>query len=322
MRKTIGIFAHIDAGKTTFCEQVLYLGGAIRKTGRVDHGDSFFDTHQIERERGVTVFAHEGRFVFNGNEYCLIDTPGHADFSAETERACGALDAAIILVDGTSGVRPQTKALFRMLRKAGKPCFFFINKTDMESCDVEGTLSSMRLMLDENVVFVESLSAIEGADDALCEEVAMHDEDFMSLYFEGNADGASLVASMQNLVGQGKVFPVLQGSALLGQGVEECLRVLDLLTVTRYDASEPLCARVFRVRCAEQLIAFLKVEQGTLRVRDAFTFEGNTEKIDEMNRMIAADFGFDECFDVAGQTYPRKIDSRILNALSSVAQSC
>jgi len=288
MKKTIGVFAHIDAGKTTFCEQLLFLGGAIRKTGRVDHGDSFFDTHQIERERGVTVFAHEGRFEYGGNSYCLIDTPGHADFSAETERACAALDAAIILVDGTSGVRPQTRALFSLLKTQGKPCFFFINKTDMESCDVARTLSSLRDMLDESLICVENAAQIKSGDDALCQEAAMYDEDFMARYFDGEADGQLLLECLQNLVMTSKVYPVLTGSALLGRGVEEFLEVLDLLTVTNYDASLPFRAQVFRIRVAEQIIAFLKVEQGTLQVRDAFEFDGTTEKISAI-RLYQAD---------------------------------
>ena len=111
MKKTIGIFAHIDAGKTTFCEQLFYLSGTIRKRGRVDLADCVFDTHALERERGVTVFAHEGRFCWNGNDFYLIDTPGHADFGAETLRAIDALDFAVLLVDGT---RPVEETVARI----------------------------------------------------------------------------------------------------------------------------------------------------------------------------------------------------------------
>ena len=144
MKKTIGIFAHIDAGKTTFCEQLFYLSGAIRKRGRVDHADCVFDTHALERERGVTVFAHEGRFCWNGNDFYLIDTPGHADFGAETLRAIDALDFAVLLVDGTRPVPPRARVLFDLMDERKKPCFLFLNKCDMPAFDKERAMRGVR----------------------------------------------------------------------------------------------------------------------------------------------------------------------------------
>ncbi len=281
MKKTIGVFAHIDAGKTTFCEQLLYLGGAIRKVGRVDHGDSFFDSDSIERQRGVTIFAHEGRFCFQGSTYVLIDTPGHADFAAEAERAAAVLDAAIVLVDGTEGVRPQTRLLFRLLQRRKTPCFFFINKKDMPACNVEAAYAQIKSMLtDDAVLFDETKDLYE----QIAEQIALRDEVFLEAYLAQQADEAMLWKRMCVLVREGALFPVCAGSALMGDGIAAFLSVLDRLCVTDYCADAPLRARVFRVRRDGQMTAFVKVEQGVLHVRDAFYMADETYKVSLLQR--------------------------------------
>ena len=273
MKKTIGIFAHIDAGKTTFCEQLFYLSGAIRKRGRVDHADCVFDTHALERERGVTVFAHEGRFCWNGNDFYLIDTPGHADFGAETLRAIDALDFAVLLVDGTRPVPPRARVLFDLMNVRKKPCFLFLNKCDMPAFDKERAMRGVRERLSSDILFAD------GAAEELYEEAAVRDENFMERYLSGEATETELFDTLQKLVGERKVFPAGTGSALTGEGVREFMNMLDRLTRTDFDPNAELRARVFSIRCEEQLTAHVKIEAGTLRVRDAFSFEGQTQKV-------------------------------------------
>lgn len=144
MNKTIGILAHVDAGKTTFSEQLLYYTKSIKQRGRVDHQDAFLDSHQIERQRGITVFADQGRFSYGNVEYYLIDTPGHIDFSPETERAIQAMDMAIIIVSAVEGIEGQTETVWELLRKHRIPCFFFINKTDRVGADVPRVVQDIR----------------------------------------------------------------------------------------------------------------------------------------------------------------------------------
>ena len=133
--RTIGILAHVDAGKTTLSEQILYRTGAVRALGRVDHGDTALDADEIERARGITVFCDQAAFEHNGHRYTLIDTPGHVDFSAEAERALAALDAAVLLVDASGGVRPHAVMLWRLAQKWNVPVILFLNKCDLPNAD-------------------------------------------------------------------------------------------------------------------------------------------------------------------------------------------
>ena len=144
MKKTIGILAHVDSGKTTFSEQVLYNTKAIRSKGRVDHKDTFLDNNDIERERGITVFSEGAIFNIGDNEYYLIDTPGHVDFSAEMERSIEVLDAAIIVISGVEGVQGHTETVWNLLKEYKKPVFFFINKCDREGYDRDNVINEIR----------------------------------------------------------------------------------------------------------------------------------------------------------------------------------
>lgn len=137
MNKTIGILAHVDAGKTTFSEQLLYHTKSIKQRGRVDHQDAFLDSHEIEKQRGITVFADQGMFTYNDSTYSLIDTPGHIDFSPEMERAIQVMDYAIIIISAVEGIEGHTETVWDLLRKHQVPTFFFINKTDRVGADVQ-----------------------------------------------------------------------------------------------------------------------------------------------------------------------------------------
>ena len=143
MKKTIGILAHVDAGKTTFSEQILYHTKSIRNRGRVDHKNSFLDTHDIEKERGITVFSEQATFQIGSSTYYLIDTPGHIDFSTEMERALSILDYAILLISGVEGIQGHTETIWNLLRKYNIPTFIFINKMDRTGSDLERVLEEV-----------------------------------------------------------------------------------------------------------------------------------------------------------------------------------
>ncbi|MBC8632319.1 GTP-binding protein [[Eubacterium] tenue] len=137
MNKTIGVLAHVDAGKTTFCEQLLYHTKSIRNRGRVDNKDTFLDNHEIERQRGITIFSEQGKFIYNNSNYNLIDTPGHIDFSPDMERAISIMDYAIVIISAVEKIQPHTKTVFRLLKKHNIPVFFFGNKIDREGANIE-----------------------------------------------------------------------------------------------------------------------------------------------------------------------------------------
>ncbi|RDC49049.1 GTP-binding protein, partial [Acinetobacter sp. RIT592] len=152
MKKTIGVLAHVDAGKTTFCEQVLYHTKSIKNRGRVDDKNTFLDNHEIEKQRGITIFSEQGKFYYNGSSYNLIDTPGHIDFSPEMERSIRIMDYAVVIISAVEKVQVHTKTVFRLLKKHRVPTFLFINKIDRSGIDAELLLSDIKSKLTENTV--------------------------------------------------------------------------------------------------------------------------------------------------------------------------
>ena len=157
MNQTIGILAHVDAGKTTFAEQLLYHTGSIRRFGRVDHQDTFLDTHRIERQRGITIFSGQAVFSAGGKSFDLLDTPGHADFSAEMERAVQVMDYAVLIVSCVEGVQGHTETVWRILAQHCVPVFFFLNKTDREGADPSRVLDEIRCRLTKDAVCLTEL---------------------------------------------------------------------------------------------------------------------------------------------------------------------
>ena len=160
MKKTIGILAHVDAGKTTFSEQVLYHTGSIKNRGRVDHKNSFLDSHEIEKKRGITVFSDQAVFKLNDSMYYLIDTPGHVDFSCEMERAISVMDYAIIIVSAVEGVQGHTETVWNLLRKYKVPTFFFINKLDRVGANLEGVICEIRQSLSKESFYINDLNEL------------------------------------------------------------------------------------------------------------------------------------------------------------------
>ncbi len=275
--RTLGILAHVDAGKTTLSEQLLYRTGAIRALGRVDHGDTALDVNAIERSRGITVFSDQAWFELDGRRFTLIDTPGHVDFAPEAERALLALDMAVVLVDGGSGVQAHTTALFHLTETYGVPALFFVNKIDLASYNGPKLRGQMAQRLTEQLVDV-----VDGVPDA--EQLAVLDDDFCERYLMGEADENDAWVSLIRLFRERKAFPVLYGAALSGVGLDGLLNALSRLAADETEPAQTLDALVYKVRREPNgdRVAYLKLKGGTLRARDAFRFGDTVEKVHQL----------------------------------------
>lgn len=260
-RLTVGILAHVDAGKTTLCEGLLYLTGKIRRLGRVDHRDTYLDTHELERARGITIFSKQAIFQAGETEFTLLDTPGHVDFSPEAERVLQVLDCAILLISGTDGVQAHTETLWTLLRRYRVPAFVFVTKMDVPGTDKSALMEDLRAHLGEGCV--DFSDAGPGRDEA----VAMLDEAVLDRYMDAGrvADG-----DIAALVQKRKLFPCFFGSGLKLEGVEGFLSALDRYTV-RPAWPAAFGARVFKISRDGQgsRLTWLKVTGGELAVRTA-----------------------------------------------------
>jgi len=287
----IGIVAHVDAGKTTLSESMLYHAGAIRKLGRVDHKDAFLDTDQMERERGITIFSKQAVFRWKDRTITLLDTPGHVDFSAEMERVLQVLDCAVLVVSGADGVQGHTQTLWKLLKRYHIPTFLFVNKMDQEGTDGEKLLKELRKRFWENVIpFVDIMTesdclsgkvflhAKEGAVEDVLEELAVCEDDMMEEYLE---EGRISLDKVQKAVADRQVFPCYFGSALHSQGVEELLNGLDLYMKDKTYPAE-FGAKVYKIARDNQgnRLTYLKVTGGRLKVKDVV--EGLNEKINQI----------------------------------------
>jgi len=279
MHKTIGILAHVDAGKTTFSEQLLYHTNSIRQRGRVDHKDAFLDSHDIEKNRGITIFADQGIFTYNKSTYFIIDTPGHVDFSPEMERAIQVMDYAIILISAVDGVEGHTETVWQLLRKHQVPTFFFINKTDYEGTDSSNVLAEIRANLSEDVCDVTN-----SFNEELIEFIAERDENLLNTYMDTGFDQELWLQALKQMIQDNKVFACAGGSALKDIGILQFLTKLDLLTETSYNQADVFSAQVYKIRHDESgnRVTFLKILSGTLKVRDEVRYEEQTEKITQI----------------------------------------
>ncbi len=281
MRKTIGILAHVDAGKTTFSERVLYETQAIRKVGRVDHQDAFLDSNSLEKQRGITIFSGLANFQLGDDTVYWLDTPGHVDFSTEMERAVSVMDYAVLVISCAEGVQSHTETVWQLLKEYGVPVFVFLNKLDRVGADADRTLQQMRTRLGgtfldmRKVTFTPPtsgrfLESAVGFSDETIEAVAEQDENLLELLFSGGYDTLLWCNSLRRQVRERQVFPVMAGVALEGRGIPEFLRMLMLLTEGASPLDGPLQARCYQVRhdAQGQRLCFLKLLQGSLRVKD------------------------------------------------------
>lgn len=277
MNKTIGILAHVDAGKTTFSEQLLFHTKSIRQRGRVDHQSAFLDSHAIEKSRGITIFADQANFSFNGSTYFLIDTPGHVDFSPEMERSIQVMDYAIILISAIDGIEGHTDTVWQLLQKHKVPVFFFINKTDREGAEPARTLKEIRSNFSADAFDITASYQNGAMNEELIEFIAERDEALLMHYLESGYDQELWLKGFQHMIAANRIFPCASGSALQDTGIHEFLVQLDQLTISAYSDSGTFGAQIYKIRHDENgnRICFLKAFSGTLQVRDKLTYGPN-----------------------------------------------
>ena len=271
----IGILAHVDAGKTTLSESMLYLSGKIRKLGRVDNKDAYLDTYELERARGITIFSKQAMFEVEDTGITLLDTPGHVDFSAEMERTLQVLDYAILVVSGADGVQGHTKTLWRLLSMYQIPVFVFVNKMDQNGTDKERLIQELKKRLDDGCIEF-------GQDDtdAFYDQLAMCDEMLMEEYLK---TGDIEEKQITKLIKERKVFPCFFGSALRLEGVEEFMQGIVKHTVTP-SYSESFGAKIFKIARDEQgnRLTYMKVTGGKLKVKDVLSNHDWEEKVNQI----------------------------------------
>lgn len=273
----LGILAHVDAGKTTLSEALLYTTGNIRKLGRVDHKDAFLDTYSLERERGITIFSKQAQLKWkNENEeinMTLLDTPGHVDFSAEMERTLQVLDYGILVVSGSDGVQGHTETLWKLLKRYNIPTFIFVNKMDLAGSDKNYIMDNLKSRLNTNCV---NFSDYEKSDDNFLENIATCDENVLENYMD---TGEISNEEITNLIAERKVFPCFFGSALKLEGIELLLNAMANLTKNKSYPDE-FGARVYKISRDSQgnRLTHMKITGGVLKVKDVI----NDEKVNQI----------------------------------------
>jgi len=278
-RIVTGILAHVDSGKTTLSEGLLYSAGEIRKKGRVDHKDTFLDTNEMERERGITIFAKQAVLKINDSIITLLDTPGHVDFSAETERTLGVLDYAVLVISGTDGVQSHTETLWHLLKNHNIPVFIFVNKMDISSYDKNTLLHNLKAKISENCIDFGN-----GFDAEFYENAAMCDEEAMQSFLDSGKVENNLICLM---IKQRKLFPVFFGSALKQEGVDEFLKLFAEFT-TPDEERENFSAKVFKITQDEQgnRLTHMKITGGKLKVKEVIS--GTDKAKNEWNEKVNA----------------------------------
>ena len=274
-RLTIGILAHVDSGKTTLSEGLLYCTGMLRKLGRVDHGDAFLDTHALEKSRGITIFSKQARLLYGDCEFTLLDTPGHVDFSAEAERTLSVLDYALLVVSGSEGIQPHTETLFKLLCRYGVPTFVFINKMDISHLSRQELMGGLKRLGDGFIDFSDDVPKDEFYDG-----LAMCSEDMMEQYLD---TGTVPADTIRQSIRQRQVFPCFFGSALKLEGIKELLAGLEEYT-TEPPRGDEFGARIFKISDDPQgaRLTHMKITSGCLKVKDVLHGSGWAEKADQI----------------------------------------
>ena len=274
-RLTIGILAHVDSGKTTLSEGLLYGAGMLRKLGRVDHGDAFLDTHALEKSRGITIFSKQARLLYGDCEFTLLDTPGHVDFSAEAERTLSVLDYALLVVSGSEGIQPHTETLFKLLCRYGVPTFVFINKMDISHLSRQELMGGLKRLGEGFIDFSDDVPKDEFYDG-----LAMCSEDMMEQYLD---TGTVPADAIRQSIRQRQVFPCFFGSALKLEGIKELLAGLEEYT-TEPPRGDEFGARIFKISDDPQgaRLTHMKITSGCLKVKDVLHGSGWAEKADQI----------------------------------------
>ena len=270
----VGILAHVDSGKTTLSEAMLYHSGAISKLGRVDSKNSFLDTFSLERSRGITIFSKQALLKYKETDITLIDTPGHVDFSAETERTLQVLDYAILVISATDGVQSHTQTLWKLLAKYKVPCFIFVNKTDLDGADRDVVLYQLKTKLSDGCVDFTL------PDDELNENIALCDDVLLEKYEENSLGKQDVILAIKNR----KVFPCMFGSALKLDGVDAFMDLINDYTEQPQYGSD-FGAKVYKISEDKgQRLTMMKITGGTLKVKEILKSEKNinSEKVNQI----------------------------------------
>ena len=283
MNKTVGILAHVDAGKTTLGERVLFLTGTVRTPGRVDHGDTSLDTDPIERARGITIYATTARLRVGEDTVYWLDTPGHTDFTPEMERAMAVMDAAVLVVSASAGVQPHTETLWRLLEAHGVPTLIFLNKTDLPSADTDGAIAQLRKRCSGDILDLREWQQTGRMPLSLMEETALRDESLLDLLDEDETPETVFADKLAEMTAARKVFPLMAGSALTGDGVDTFLPLLNRLVRTDYDETAPasgVCWKVGHDGTGLRLCQ-IKLLSGHVTLKDSF----GPEKLNDLRRL-------------------------------------
>lgn len=298
----VGILAHVDAGKTTLAESILYLSGNIRKPGRVDHGDAFLDTYDLERQRGITIFSKQAEVAWREKKITLLDTPGHVDFSAEMERTLQVLDYAILVISGADGVQGHVQTLWKLLKRYEIPVFLFVNKMDQEGTEKTALLKELQKRLSEKCIdFSENQDR-----DVFMENLAVCEESLLEKYLEGEKISE---AEIQSAIKKRQVFPCYFGSALKMEGVEAFLNGFAKFTLTK-TYPEEFGAKVYKISRDKQgtRLTHLKITGGTLKVKALLKHE---EKVDQIR-----------IYSGAGYTTVQELSAGSVCAVTGLQSTC
>lgn len=271
----VALVAHVDSGKTTLSEALLYQAGSIRKIGRVDNRDAFLDTYELERARGITIFSKQAELTYENTDITLLDTPGHVDFSSEMERTLQVLDYAILVISGADGVQGHTATLWKLLSAYRIPTFLFINKMDQPGTDKEKLLAELKNRLHDGCVDFTDIES-----DEFYENAAMTDEKLLEEYLE---EGVLKEESIQKAIGERKIFPCFFGSALKLAGVDEFLQGIDTFTMQKKYPKD-FGARIFKITRDDQgnRLTHMKITGGSLKVKTMLKSQNWEEKVNQI----------------------------------------
>ncbi len=301
MNKTIGIVAHVDAGKTTLIEQILFNTNTIREAGRVDKKNTVLDYHSIERERGITVFADQASFKYKNSEMHIIDTPGHVDFSSEMERSLKILDCAVIILSAVEGIQGHTETVWKLLRQYNIPTIFFINKLDRIGADYNKVYEDISNNFTQDICMfahsedeeifsgVKPLFDENHFDQSIVDFLSERDETLMEKYLNDEViTYDELSANIKNQLSSCNIFPCFCGSGLKNIGINHLLDFIDLFAVTDYPSDEDFGALVYKIKHDENnnKLTYIKVISGTVKPKDIITHKGEEDVIEEKINQI------------------------------------
>lgn len=291
MKTTIGVYAHVDSGKTTFCEALLYGANAISKLGRVDTASSTMDHHSIEKRRGITIFNDISYFQYKSKEYQLLDTPGHIDFISEMKQSLEVVDVAILLINGSDGVQNHSITLYKLLKKFNIPTYIFINKLDSITAELNETMMEIKNMLTEDVFYFSSSKDLYS--DSYIEWLCEYDDELVIPHLEGSLSEESVRNSTERLIAQGKIHLIIGGSALKQDGIGELLELLSETILESEDTSKSdFGAYVYKILYNDknERITLLKCTSGSLSIKDNIPIDGLMEKVHDLRVYSGSDY--------------------------------